>query len=212
MKLDQKQIRLLVNLQESLEQKEVKFLVFHADQKYTVTNELEDAMNIDSTLFMITSNNVVSLGPVRTETQEEIKQQVEMILTLIQNEVMDDKQIIEEEAVLVPPIEHPTYMADMFAVIAYELSYNREEIERILSTLKRMQPIYVEYFQRNRKSGIDELAFVAEKVLLQLNKSKETIDLFIHMLKDTIHIPHATIERKASEILTNLLFEQINIQ
>ena len=80
MKLDQKQIRLLVNLQASLEQKEVKFLVFHEDQKYTVTNELEEALDINSIIFVITSTDVVALGPVYAETKEEIKEQAELIL------------------------------------------------------------------------------------------------------------------------------------
>ena len=89
MKLDQQQIRLLVNLQGSLEQKEVKFLVFHENQKYTVTNELEDALDINSTIFVITSNNVVALGPVLAETKEDIKEQVDMILSVVQKEQIE---------------------------------------------------------------------------------------------------------------------------
>ena len=70
MKLDHEQIKLLVNLQGSLEQQEVKFLVFHEDQKYTVTDKLEEALDINSTVFVITSKNVVALGPVQRKQKK----------------------------------------------------------------------------------------------------------------------------------------------
>ena len=209
MKLDQKQIRLLVNLQESLEQKEVKFLVFHEDQKYTITNQLEDAMIVNSTIFVITSNNIVSLDPVVSETQEEIKEQVDIILSLIENESITEKIMNRKEDSLIPFKENPTYLADLFAVIAYELEYSPEEIQTMLSILERMQSIYAEYFRNKQKSKLEELTFVAEKILLQINKSEAAIDLFTNVLADKIHLPHFSIEQQANSILSSLLLEQI---
>ena len=205
MKLDQQQIRLLVNLQGSLEQKEVKFLVFHENQKYTITNELEDALDINSTIFVITSNRVVALGPVRAETKEDIKEQVNMILSVVQKE-----QIKRTEDRKIPLIEHPTYTVDLFTVIAYELEYDVEEMDNLLSILKKMQSIYTEYFQKNRTDDVTELSFVAEKILLKMNKSQKAIDLFIDVLKEKMHLPQGKIEGQATVLLTNLLFENIN--
>ena len=208
MKLDQQQIRLLVNLQGSLEQKEVKFLVFHEDQTYTITNEVEDALNTNSTIFVITSNHVVALGPVLAETKEDIKEQVNMILSVVQNEQMKTKDSTED--IKIPLIEHPTYTVDLFTVIAYELEYGVEEMDNLLSILKKMQSIYTEYFQKNRTDDVTELSFVAEKILLKMNKSQKAIDLFIDILKEKVHLPQGEIEGQATVLLTNLLFENIN--
>lgn len=204
MKLDQKQIRLLVNLQSSLEQKEVKFLVFHEEQKYTVTNELEEALNINSTIFIITSKNIVALGPVHAETKDEIQQQVEVILSIVQNEQMDSLADLK-----VPLLEHPTYTADIFTVIAFELEYDREDLHRMLIMLERMLPIYREYFQNNRKEDVIELSFVAEKLLLKVNKSPEVTAMFIQLVNEKIHVQQSKIEEQASSVLTRLLFEQL---
>ena len=80
----------LVNLQGSLEKKEVKFLVFQENQKYTVTNILEEALSVNSTIFVITSKNVVALGPVLAETKEDIREQVDMIMSIMQNELIEE--------------------------------------------------------------------------------------------------------------------------
>lgn len=211
MKLDQKQIRLLVNLQASLEQKEVKFLVFHEDQKYTVTNELEETLNINSTIFVITSTNVVSLGPVLEETIEEIRVQVDMILSIVHNESLDENQMNDLTDLEIPSIEHPTYIADLFIVIARELEYDSGEIDRMLTILQRMLPIYVEYFQKNRKEeDLSELTFVAEKILRKMNKSLEAIEMFNYLLKEKFHFQQSKIEEQATSILTSLLIEKMD--
>lgn len=212
MKLDQKQIRLLVNLQESLEHKEVKFLVFHEDHRYTVTNQLDDAISENSTIFVITSNNVVSLGPVLTETKEEIKQQVDLILSLVKNEPVAEKQIRRKEDISLPILEHPTYTADILTVTAHELGFDSEQIHTMLSILERMQPIYAEYFQKNRKDKLTELIFVAEQILRKMDMSKKAIELFCQVLEQKIQILPSNIEQQATFVLTNLLFEKMNIK
>ena len=210
MKLDQKQIRLLVNLQGSLEQKEVKFLVFHEDQKYTVTNKLEEAMDINSTIFVITSKNVVALGPVLAETKEEIKEQVEMILSVVQSsQVLEDHQLESIGVSKLPLIEHPTYTADVFTVIAHELEFDSNEMNTMLSILERMRPIYAEYFLKNRNEDLMELTFVAKQILLKMNKSAEVVDMFINLLKEKLHVVPINIEEQATRILTTLLFEKM---
>lgn len=207
MKLDQKQIRLLVNLQGSLEQKEVKFLVFHENQKYTVTNKLEEALDINSTVFVITSKNVVALGPVQEETKEEIKEQVEMILSIVQNDQLNVNQMESLQVSKRSLIEHPTYTADLFTVIAHELEHDSNEINTMLTILEKMRPIYAEYFAKNRNEDLFELSFVAKQILLKMNKSAEATDMFIHVLKEKINSVPAEIEEQASIILTNLLFD-----
>lgn len=209
MKLDQKQIRLLVNLQGSLEQKEVKFLVFHEDQKYTVTNQLEEALDNNSTVFVITSKNVVALGPVQEETKEEIKEQVEMILSIVQNDQLDENQIESLEVTKRPLIKHPTYTADLFTVIAHELELDSKEINTMLTILEKMHPIYAEYFEKNRNEDLYELSFIAKQILLKMNKSAELIDMFVNLLKEKISSVPFEIEAQATTILTNLLFEKI---
>jgi hypothetical protein len=211
MKLDQKQIKLLVNLQESMAYNEVKFLVFHEDQRYRVTNQLDVAIEENNTIFVVTSNNVVSLGPVLTETKEEIKQQVDMILSLMKKEQKADKQLEREEALPLTILAHPTYTADLFTVIAYELEYGSEEIHTMLANLERMQPIYAEYFQKNRKAELTELTFVAEKILLKMNKSKEAVEMFVKVLEEKAHSLHSHIEQQATSVLTDLLFEQMDL-
>ena len=73
-----------------------------------------------------------------------------------------------------------------------------------------MQSIYTEYFQKNRTDDVTELSFVAEKILLKMNKSQKAIDLFIDVLKEKVHLPQGKIEGQATVLLTNLLFENIN--
>ena len=209
MKLDQKQIRLLVNLQGSLEKKEVKFLVFQEDQKYTVTNKLEEALSVNSTIFVITSKNVVALGPVLAETKEDIREQVDMIMSIMQNELIEEHPTDHLGSSKIPLIEHPTYTADLFAVIANELEFDSGEIHMMLTTLEKMLPLYTEYFQKNRKKDVFELSFVAKQILLKMNKSQEEIDKFISLLKEKIDLQPAEIEEQATCVLTNLLFEKM---
>ena len=209
MKLDQKQIRLLVNLQGSLEKKEVKFLVFQEDQKYTVTNKLEEALNVNSTIFVITSKNVVALGPVLTETKEDIREQVDMIVSIMQNELIEEQPTDHLGSSKIPLIEHPTYTADLFVVIANELEFNSTEIHFMLMTLKKMLPLYSEYFQKNRKKDAFELSFVAKQILLKMNKSQEETDMFINLLKEKMNTQATEIEEQATHVLTNLLFEKM---
>lgn len=212
MNLDQSQIRMLVNLQESLEHDEVKFLVFHKDHRYTVTNQLKDALVINSTIFVITFEKVITLGPVLEETKEIIKHQVDIIMSLVQKHpiTITTEETVEEKVYpLFTVIEHPTYTADLFTVIGYELNYSPDEINQMLSILQRMQPIYVEYFQKNRKSGPTELLFVADHIMFQLNKSLEEKVMFVGLLEEKMYFPLKQIEQEANKILTSLLIETI---
>ena len=110
----------------------------------------------------------------------------------------------------IPIIEHPTYAADLFTVIARELEYDSEEIHWMLALLQRMLPIYAEYFRKNRKEDLYELSFIAEKILLKMNKSPEGIHMFYDLLKEKIQFQHSKIEEQATSILTGLLFEKMD--
>ena len=95
-------------------------------------------MDINSTIFVITSKNVVALGPVLAETKEEIKEQVEMILSVVQSsQVLEDHQLESIGVSKLPLIEHPTYTADVFTVIAHELEFDSNEMNTMLSILEK---------------------------------------------------------------------------
>ncbi|WP_211705135.1 hypothetical protein, partial [Mycobacterium tuberculosis] len=60
MHLSDKQTEIINQIQETVNSKQVKFLVFHEDKGYTVTYRVEEAMRMNKPIFVITQYNVVS--------------------------------------------------------------------------------------------------------------------------------------------------------
>lgn len=248
MHLSNEQTEIINHIQETVNQKEAKFLVFHEDKGYTVTYRIEDAMRMNKPIFVITQYNAVYFSPVVEETKGEIKKRVEMILSLERDKSKVDKFVginneegnpftevpFEETAISdetldrvlsdfsngefvegIDPfstiIEHPTYSADLTTITAYELSYNLDEIKRMLTYLHRMKPIYAEFYKRKRVTDLEQVQFVAEHLLAHVGRNKVELSLFNEALCEKILYPVEVVEGMANDILSELLIAQLNL-
>lgn len=248
MHLSDKQTEIINQIQETVNSKQVKFLVFHEDKGYTVTYRVEEAMRMNKPIFVITQYNVVSFEPVVDETKVEIKKRVEMILSLERDEPRSEKQIgIKEEEenpftenpfeptslsdedldrmlsdfdkgkfvdgmdLFSQILEHPTYVADLITITAYELSYNLDEMKRMLSYLKRLQPIYAEFYDGKLATDLEQIQFVAKQLLNHIGRNEVELSIFDEELNEKILYPIEAVEGMANEILAELLIAHLNI-
>lgn len=247
MHLSDKQTEIINHIQETVNSKEAKFLVFHEDKGYTVTYRIEEAMRMNKPIFVITQYNVVSFEPVVDETKAEIKKRVEMILALERDEPRTDKHIgvkEEENSFLesslepaplsdedlddiladfdkrayvdglnpfAPILDHPTFISDVITITAYDLSYNLDQMKRMLTYLHRMQPIYAEFYKGKIATDLEQIQFVAKQLLVHIGKSESELTLFHEELKEKILYPVEMVEGMANEILAELLIAQLNI-
>lgn len=240
MQLDNYRSDIISAIQDNLNPKELKFIVFHEEKGFTVTFKVEDAMRMNKDIFAISCYNVIFLGHVKPEDKEDVIKQMNMVKALEKQESIHEGQkpvhtnyqeenpfheipyednINEEEVLkafgdLKPLLEQPILVADFFTVVAYELGYYPEEIDRMLSFLDRMLPIYADHF-RNRGEllqSIHEMRFVAQKILSQLQKAEDEVDLFVSVLAEKLVMDEELIHQEANSVLSSLLMDFLRIK
>lgn len=108
-------------------------------------------------------------------------------------------------------LEHPTYVADLITITAYELSYNLDEMKRMLSYLQRMQPIYAEFYDGKVATDLEQIQFVAKQLLNHIGRNEEELSIFDEELNEKILYPIEVVEGMANDILAELLIAYLNI-
>lgn len=110
-----------------------------------------------------------------------------------------------------PIFEHPTYIADLMTITANDLTYNLDEIKRMLSFLHRMQPVYAEFYKGKRVTDMEQIKFVAEQLLGHIGRKGVELTLFNEALNEKILFPIEVVEGMSNVILSELLLQQISI-
>lgn len=141
------QMEIINKIQETIHTPTVRYIVFHQDDSYTVTQNLEWAMRASEPIFAMTKYNVFQLGRVKREEKEKVQSYLNQVKTIEK----DESEFEMEEEETNPFLELPFLEVDLEdepdddvpPFSDYQKDYDIEEVFELFTEPLLEQPILV---------------------------------------------------------------------